>query len=247
MLKFVALSTLLAVAYAGQLPIAHNAVPLAYAAAPLHYDNHYDDHHAPAQYDFKYSVADPHTGDIKEQQESRHGDNVQGQYSLVEPDGHRRTVHYSADAHNGFNAVVHREGPTHHAAPVAVAHAAPVAIAHAAPVAIAHAAPVAIAHAAPVAVAHAAPVAIAHSAPVAITHSAPIAHHTVAAYSQPIHHATYTQHHHAAPIAVAHSAPIAYTQHHHAAPLAYAAPLSHQHQIAESHSTITHHDNHHAY
>lgn len=222
--QFLALTTLVAVANAGLLPQTHHAAPLAYAAVPEHYENH-----APAQYDFKYSVHDPHTGDVKEQQESRHGDNVQGQYSLVEPDGHRRTVQYSADAHNGFNAVVHREGPTHH-----------------------------VAHAAPVAIAHAAPVAVAHAAPVAIAHAAPIAHHAVAAYAQPIHHTSihqapiaYTQHHHATPIALAqpihhaaiHSAPIAYTQH--SAPLAYAAPLSHHH--AESHATITHHGNQHAY
>lgn len=43
-------------------------------------------------------------------QESRRGDAVQGSYSLVEPDGHNRVVHYTADAHNGFNAVVERQG-----------------------------------------------------------------------------------------------------------------------------------------
>lgn len=227
----------MAVANAGLLPQAHHAVPVAYAAIPEHYENH-----APAQYDFKYSVNDPHTGDIKEQQESRHGDNVQGQYSLVEPDGHRRTVQYSADAHNGFNAVVHREGPVAHvSAPVAVAHHAVAAapIAYAQPIHQAYTQH----HAAPIAVAHSAPIAYTqhHSAPIAVAHSAPIA------YTQ--HHASpiaYTQHH-AAPIAVAHSAPIAYTQHHHAAPLAYAAPLSHHHQLAESHATITHHGNQHAY
>lgn len=49
------------------------------------------------------------TGDSKNQQESRSGDVVQGSYSLVEPDGTRRTVEYTADPANGFNAVVHRE------------------------------------------------------------------------------------------------------------------------------------------
>lgn len=61
----------------------------------------------------------------------------------MEPDGTRRTVEYTADPVNGFNAVVHKEALAH-AAPVAVAHA-PVAVAHA-PVAVAHA-PYAIAHA----------------------------------------------------------------------------------------------------
>lgn len=38
--------------------------------------------HAPAHYDFSYSVHDGHTGDVKQQQESRRGDAVQGSYSL---------------------------------------------------------------------------------------------------------------------------------------------------------------------
>ncbi|XP_058449210.1 uncharacterized protein LOC131429178 [Malaya genurostris] len=68
---------------------------------------YHDDHNA--QYDFSYGVHDEHTGDIKNQQESRHGDQVHGQYSLIDSDGHKRTVEYTADDHNGFNAVVHRE------------------------------------------------------------------------------------------------------------------------------------------
>lgn len=50
-----------------------------------------------------------YTGDSKSQQESRSGDVVQGSYSLVEPDGTRRVVEYTADPANGFNAVVHKE------------------------------------------------------------------------------------------------------------------------------------------
>ncbi|CAH0551439.1 unnamed protein product [Brassicogethes aeneus] len=92
---------------------------------------------APANYDFGYSVNDPHTGDSKSAQESRHGDSVQGSYSLIDADGTKRTVEYTADEHNGFNAVVHKE-PAHVAK---VALAAPVA--YAAPVThYAHAAPV---------------------------------------------------------------------------------------------------------
>lgn len=49
------------------------------------------------------------TGDSKNQQETRSGDVVQGSYSLVEPDGTRRIVEYTADPIQGFNAVVHRE------------------------------------------------------------------------------------------------------------------------------------------
>ncbi|XP_050084686.1 cuticle protein 8-like [Anopheles aquasalis] len=65
--------------------------------------------YAPANYEFSYSVHDSHTGDIKSQRESRHGDQVQGQYSLLDADGHQRIVDYTADDHNGFNAVVRRE------------------------------------------------------------------------------------------------------------------------------------------
>ncbi|XP_055639957.1 larval cuticle protein A2B-like [Toxorhynchites rutilus septentrionalis] len=64
---------------------------------------------APANYEFSYSVHDTHTGDIKSQQETRHGDRVHGQYSLLDADGHHRIVDYTADDHNGFNAVVRRE------------------------------------------------------------------------------------------------------------------------------------------
>ncbi|XP_023937431.2 larval/pupal rigid cuticle protein 66 [Bicyclus anynana] len=96
---------------------------------------------------FSYGVADPHTGDVKSQQETRVGDNVVGQYSLLESDGTRRTVDYAADAHNGFNAVV-RKDPAVIAAPAVVAApayaAAPVvASAYAAPLARAAIAPVA--------------------------------------------------------------------------------------------------------
>lgn len=81
---------------------------------------------APANYEFKYGVRDEHTHDIKEQAEKRVGDKVTGYYSLLEPDGNTRTVHYSSDKHTGFLAQVTRSGhSTHPAAPVKVV-AAPV-------------------------------------------------------------------------------------------------------------------------
>ena len=80
-------------------------------AAQYHHlqDEHYD---APAQYQFAYGVKDGHTGDIKEQEEKRDGHSVSGHYSLVEPDGHKRTVHYQDNGH-GFEADVQRDGQTH--------------------------------------------------------------------------------------------------------------------------------------
>lgn len=74
------------------------------------------------KYEFKYGVTDAHTGDQKSQYETRDGDVVKGQYSLVEPDGTIRTVDYTSDPHNGFNAIVSRSGhAAHPAAPIAIA------------------------------------------------------------------------------------------------------------------------------
>ena len=61
------------------------------------------------KYEFAYEVHDEHTGDIKSQQETRDGDVVKGQYTLIDADGYRRVVEYTANDHDGFNAVVHRE------------------------------------------------------------------------------------------------------------------------------------------
>ncbi|PZC77395.1 hypothetical protein B5X24_HaOG203443 [Helicoverpa armigera] len=86
-----------------------------------------EDYDPNPQYSYAYDIQDALTGDSKNQQESRSGDVVQGSYSLVEPDGTRRTVEYTADPHNGFNAVVHKE-PL--GAPVVKAVAAPHAYYH---------------------------------------------------------------------------------------------------------------------
>ncbi|XP_022217981.2 cuticle protein 18.6 [Drosophila obscura] len=91
-----------------------------------------DDPHP--KYNFAYDVQDALSGDSKSQSESRDGDVVQGEYSLDDADGFRRTVKYTADSVNGFNAVVHREplAHVHHkvvAAPAAVQyHHAPTAV-----------------------------------------------------------------------------------------------------------------------
>ncbi|XP_026489345.2 larval/pupal rigid cuticle protein 66-like [Vanessa tameamea] len=77
---------------------------------------------------FAYDVADPYTGDFKSQVETRVGGNVQGQYSLLESDGTKRTVDYAADDVNGFNAVV-RKDPAVVATPVIAAAPAVAAVA----------------------------------------------------------------------------------------------------------------------
>ncbi|XP_076671694.1 cuticle protein-like [Andrena cerasifolii] len=220
--KFVAFAALVAAANAGLLP----AAPLSYApAAPLAYaaaapviaaktvavapvaktvDADYDPH---PQYSYAYDVHDSLTGDAKSQQETRDGDVVQGSYSLIEADGTRRIVDYTADPVNGFNAVVRKEAaaaPLVAAAPVAKI-ATPIAkiaapITYAAPAAqVAYAAPAAqIAYAAPVAKYAAAPVA--YAAPVAKLAAAP-----ALSYAAP---------------ALSYAAPFAKI----ASPLAYAAP-----------------------
>lgn len=80
------------------------------------------------QYQFAYTVQDALTGDSKAQEETRDGGIVKGSYSLIEPDGVRRTVNYYADPVNGFNAVVQRDVPVIKAVPAApLVRAAPIA------------------------------------------------------------------------------------------------------------------------
>lgn len=101
--------------------------PVAFGAAPVHaavpINTQIDPH---PQYAFAYNVQDALTGDSKSQQEVRDGDIVKGSYSVVDPDGSLRTVFYTADPINGFNAIVQR-GPVPVAArPAAVAVPSPV-------------------------------------------------------------------------------------------------------------------------
>jgi len=80
------------------------------APAPYAYPKAYlapEPAYPPAPYSFEYSVNDPYTYDVKNQQEYSDGNGyVKGSYSLVEPDGSTRVVEYTADDYNGFNAVV---------------------------------------------------------------------------------------------------------------------------------------------
>ncbi|XP_075991745.1 uncharacterized protein LOC142987080 [Anticarsia gemmatalis] len=94
--KFVVLAAFVAVAHCSVVPVARVDAE---------------------QTSFSYEVADPNTGDYKSQVESRNGGNVVGQYSLLEADGTKRTVDYTADDVNGFNAVV-RKNPAVVATPV---------------------------------------------------------------------------------------------------------------------------------
>ena len=128
--------------YHGGHGLAYAAAPVAvahaapvYAHAPVAHAAHDVDYYAHPKYSYNYGVADGVTGDHKTQHESRDGDVVKGSYSVAEPDGTLRVVEYSADDHNGFNAVVKKIGHAVHAAPAPIVHAAPAPVVHAAPVA----------------------------------------------------------------------------------------------------------------
>jgi hypothetical protein len=90
------------VGYAAPVGLAAKVVAPAAVVKTVEYDAH-------PHYSYTYSVNDASTGDNKAQSETRDGDVVSGQYSLIEADGTRRVVDYTADPVNGFNAVVHKE------------------------------------------------------------------------------------------------------------------------------------------
>nr|XP_032510867.1 cuticle protein 8-like [Danaus plexippus plexippus] len=100
--------------HAAPAPVAYHAAPapVSYHAAPVAKLVAQPEEIAYPKYEYSYSVADGHSGDNKQQQESRDGDVVKGSYSFHEADGSIRSVEYSADDKNGFNAVVHNSAPT---------------------------------------------------------------------------------------------------------------------------------------
>lgn len=75
--------------YGYAAPLAYHAPAIAKVVAPEPYDPN-------PQYSYNYAVNDPTTGDSKAQTETRNGDVVTGQYSLVEADGSRRVVDYTS-------------------------------------------------------------------------------------------------------------------------------------------------------
>ncbi|XP_037828470.1 larval cuticle protein A2B-like [Lucilia sericata] len=184
--KFVFALAFIAVASAGYIPAAqvYHASPVAVHAAPVAVaqkvvvkSEEYDPH---PQYKYSYGVEDKLTGDSKSQVEERDGDVVRGEYSLIDADGYKRTVQYTADDHNGFNAVVHRE-PL--AAPTVVKTVAPVAH-YSAPTVVKTVAPVTH-YSAPTVVKTVAPVAH-YTAPTYVKTVAPVAH-----YAAPVQYTSY--------------------------------------------------------
>ncbi|EDW18962.1 cuticle protein 8 [Drosophila mojavensis] len=78
--------------------------------APQHHHVAVEEAHHHPKYQFDYGVKDTKTGDIKQQWETRDGDKVKGGYTMKEADGRTRIVEYTADDHNGFQAVVKHIG-----------------------------------------------------------------------------------------------------------------------------------------
>uniref|UniRef100_A0A034WI14 Larval cuticle protein A2B n=2 Tax=Bactrocera TaxID=47832 RepID=A0A034WI14_BACDO len=139
-IKLVIALALFAVVNAGVVVPA--AAPVAVAPAAVAVEE-YDPH---PQYKYGYDVQDTLSGDSKGHVEERDGDVVRGEYSLIDSDGFRRVVTYTADPINGFNAVVRREplvAPVVAAAPVV--KAAPVVAAPVAAAPVVRAAPLAAA------------------------------------------------------------------------------------------------------
>jgi hypothetical protein len=178
---------LVAVAQAGILapaPVAYSA-PVAYAqpivqktlvhAAPAAVvTKSVDDYDPNPQYSFSYDIHDGLTGDAKSQTESRDGDVVKGQYSLVEADGTRRIVDYTADPVHGFNAVVHKEGAAHPV--VKVAQPAVVAKSFVPAVQKTIISQPAVTYSQPAVAHYSAPAAVAYSQPAVAHYSAPSAY-----------------------------------------------------------------------
>ncbi|XP_046960813.1 cuticle protein 8-like [Vanessa cardui] len=104
-------------------PVVHHAAPIVHQQTPVYHNQHnngheHQDYYSHPKYEFQYNVEDHHTGDIKSQHETRDGDHVTGSYSLHQPDGSVRSVHYNADKHSGFNAQVDYSAPSTHAQPI---------------------------------------------------------------------------------------------------------------------------------
>lgn len=83
------------------------------------------DYVAKPDYSFAYGVEDPKSKVSQSRKETRHGDAVVGEYSVVEPDGTLRTVRYTADKKNGFQAEIITNGKSQSGGGGQVAHVVP--------------------------------------------------------------------------------------------------------------------------
>ncbi|XP_076053413.1 cuticle protein 7-like [Oratosquilla oratoria] len=70
----------------------------------------------PASYNFEYNVQDAESGNNFGHNEAREGDNTQGSYRVLLPDGKELVVSYTVDGDGGFIAAATLDGvPLHEA------------------------------------------------------------------------------------------------------------------------------------
>ncbi|KAL9706160.1 hypothetical protein quinque_009678 [Culex quinquefasciatus] len=117
--KFILFCALAAVASSAMIPVSRQSQQQHHQQLQQHSRHQQyrsepqdDDGAQDPDYTFSYSVLDSWSGDVKSQQESRQGDQVRGQYRMLESDGTERIVDYSADDRNGFNAIVRHQPQT---------------------------------------------------------------------------------------------------------------------------------------
>ncbi|XP_042239695.1 pro-resilin-like [Homarus americanus] len=72
---------------------------------------------APAQYDFNWAVQDDLSGNDFGHQESRDGENTQGSYYVLLPDGRLQRVAYTVNGDSGYVAEVTYEGEAQYQTP----------------------------------------------------------------------------------------------------------------------------------
>ena len=102
---FIALSALLAVAFAAGPPAPYHPAP---AHGPAYADT-------PPVYGYEYAVKDDYSGANFGQNEKRDGYSTSGQYRVLLPDGRTQIVTYhTADAYSGNVAEVVYEGTPHY-------------------------------------------------------------------------------------------------------------------------------------
>ncbi|XP_047471367.1 pro-resilin-like [Penaeus chinensis] len=75
--------------------------------------------YAPAKYDFNYAVNDQPSGNDFGHQEARDGDNTQGSYYVLLPDGRLQRVTYTVNGDSGYVADVTYEGEAQYPTPKA--------------------------------------------------------------------------------------------------------------------------------
>ncbi|TRY79551.1 hypothetical protein TCAL_12409 [Tigriopus californicus] len=110
MKTFIALSTLLAVAFAAPADPYH---PAPYRPAPYHPAPHHPApsyHEEPAHYNYGYAVHDDYSGTNFQANENRDGYGTKGEYSVLLPDGRTQIVTYSVDGYSGYVADVKYDG-----------------------------------------------------------------------------------------------------------------------------------------